>query len=138
MRRNRAVHGALLVGVVTLSLAVEPTSVSAKPISESKGFRKAVTVEGIREHQLALQEIADANGGNRAVGTPGYDASVEYIVDRAEAAGYDVTLDEFTYVEAFSEGSRSRARGDRAGTADVRGRVPAGVRRRLRVVHRKR
>ncbi len=105
MRRNRAVHGALLVGVVTLSLAVEPTSVSAKPINESQGFRKAVTVEGIREHQLALQQIADANGGNRAIGTNGYGASVEYIADRAEAAGYDVSLDAFTYVAAFSEGS---------------------------------
>ena len=68
-------------------------------------FRRAVTVEGIREHQAALQQIADAHGGNRAVGTPGYDASVEYIVERATAAGYDVSLDEFTYVETFTEGS---------------------------------
>ena len=29
-----------------------------------------------REHRLARQAIADANGGNRAAGTPGYDASV--------------------------------------------------------------
>jgi Zn-dependent M28 family amino/carboxypeptidase len=94
-----------LVGVVALSLGVDATSTSAKPISESQGFRKAVTVAGIREHQLALQQIANANGGTRAVGTPGYDASVDYIVGRAEAAGYEVSLDEFTYVEEFSEGS---------------------------------
>jgi len=64
-----------------------------------------VTVEGIREHQLALQQIADANGGTRAVGTPGFDASVDYIVEKATAAGYDVSLDEFTFVEEFIEGS---------------------------------
>lgn len=64
-----------------------------------------MTVAGIREHQSALQQIANANGGNRAAGTAGYDASVDYIVDRAEAAGLDVSLDEFTYVESFSEGS---------------------------------
>ncbi|MGH8916171.1 MAG: M20/M25/M40 family metallo-hydrolase, partial [Acidimicrobiia bacterium] len=64
-----------------------------------------MTVAGIRDHQLALQQIADANGGTRAAGTAGYDASVDYVVDRAQAAGYDVSLDEFTYVESFSEGS---------------------------------
>ena len=98
-------RGGLFVGIVALSWTFAATSASARPVNESQGFRKAVTVAGIREHQLALQQIADANGGNRAVGTPGYDASVAYIAARAEAAGYDVTLDEFTYVAAFSEGS---------------------------------
>ena len=105
MRRQRVAQRVSLVMLVALALVVEATVASADPISESQGFRKAVTVAGIREHQLALQQIADANGGTRAVGTPGYDASVEYIVDRAEAAGYDVSLDEFTYVASFSEGS---------------------------------
>ena len=31
-----------------------------------------VTVEGVVEHELALQDIADANGGNRASGTAGH------------------------------------------------------------------
>ena len=105
MRRQRVAQRVSLVVLVALVLVVEATAASADPISESRGFRKAVTVAGIREHQLALQQIADANGGTRAAGTAGYDASVEYVVDRAEAAGYDVSLDEFTYVESFSEGS---------------------------------
>jgi Zn-dependent M28 family amino/carboxypeptidase len=99
------VQRVLPVVLVALVLGAGATSASADPISQSQGFRKAVTVGGIREHQLALQQIADANGGNRAAGTAGYDASVDYVVERAEAAGYDVSLDEFTYVEAFSEGS---------------------------------
>lgn len=92
-----------LVGSVVMSLGATP--VSADPVNESRGFRSGVTVEGIREHQLALQQIADENGGNRAAGTTGYKASVDYIVEKATAAGYVVTLDEFTYVEAFTEGS---------------------------------
>ncbi|HEY6134757.1 MAG TPA: M28 family metallopeptidase, partial [Rubrivivax sp.] len=54
----------------------------------------------VREHQAALQAIADANGGVRAAGTPGYDQSVQYIVDKMTAAGYNVTLNAFpfTYV----------------------------------------
>ena len=105
MRRQRVAQRVSLVVLVALVLVVEATAASADPISESQGFRRAVTVAGIREHQLALQQIADANGGTRAAGTAGYDASVEYIVDRAEAAGYEVSLDEFTYVASFSEGS---------------------------------
>lgn len=59
-----------------------------------------VTVDGVLEHEEALQAIADANDGTRAAGTPGYTASVEYVVDTLEAAGWDVSLDEFpfTYV----------------------------------------
>ena len=49
---------------------------------------ECVTLEGVRAHQAALQAIADANGGTRAAGTPGYDASVKYIVDKMTAAGY--------------------------------------------------
>ena len=51
---------------------------------------ECVTVDGVREHQAAFQAAADANDGTRASGTPGYDASADYVVERMEAAGYDV------------------------------------------------
>ena len=38
-----------------------------------------VSVDGAWVHLQALQRIADENGGNRAAGTPGYEASVEYV-----------------------------------------------------------
>ena len=41
-------------------------------------LQECVTIEGVREHQAAFQAIADANGGTRAAGTPGYDASLQY------------------------------------------------------------
>jgi aminopeptidase Y len=45
----------------------------------------------------ALQEIADAYGGNRAAGTPGYDRSAEYVANQLRNAGYKVRLEEFTF-----------------------------------------
>jgi hypothetical protein len=59
---------------------------------------KCVTLSGVREHQEEFQEIADKTEeevypGTRAAGTAGYDASVEYVADLLEDAGYEVTLD---------------------------------------------
>ncbi|MDH3249327.1 MAG: M20/M25/M40 family metallo-hydrolase [Acidimicrobiia bacterium] len=61
---------------------------------------ECVTLDGVRAHQEAFQAAADANGDIRATGTPGYDATVAYVVETLEAAGYDVELNEFpfTYV----------------------------------------
>jgi Zn-dependent M28 family amino/carboxypeptidase len=50
----------------------------------------AVTGEGAFVHLTELQRITDANGGNRALGSPGYDASVEYVAGVLRAARYDV------------------------------------------------
>ena len=59
---------------------------------------ECVRVEGVREHQAALQAIADENDGNRFSGFSGYDASVDYVVERLEAAGYDPEVQEFDYL----------------------------------------
>jgi Zn-dependent M28 family amino/carboxypeptidase len=58
---------------------------------------ECVTVDGVREHQAAFQSIADANGGTRAANTPGYDASLDYVQERLENAGYRTTRDPFDY-----------------------------------------
>jgi Zn-dependent M28 family amino/carboxypeptidase len=49
------------------------------------------------EHLEAFQAIADENDDNRAAGTSGYEASVDYVVEVLEAAGWDVSIDEFPY-----------------------------------------
>lgn len=54
-----------------------------------------MTPGGLREHLAALQRIADRTGGTRAVGTPGYDASVAYVAGRLREAGYQPRLDRF-------------------------------------------
>jgi Zn-dependent M28 family amino/carboxypeptidase len=54
-------------------------------------------VDRATRHQRRLQEIADANGGTRATGTPGYDASIDYVVRVLERAGYDPQITPFNF-----------------------------------------
>ena len=70
------------------------TVVSAGEI-DSSTLRTAVTLEGVRAHQIALQGIADANGGIRAENTPGYTASLDYVRSLLLGAGYDVSVENF-------------------------------------------
>jgi Zn-dependent M28 family amino/carboxypeptidase len=56
-----------------------------------------VTVGGILAHERVLQRIANRNGGTRASGTSGYEASADYVASRLEAAGYEVTEQEFEF-----------------------------------------
>jgi len=58
---------------------------------------ECITLEGVREHQAALQSIADANGGTRVSGSPGYDESVDYVVERLKKAGYTPRVQPFTF-----------------------------------------
>ncbi len=100
MRNRRKV----LIAVVVLAVMGLPGVASAGQQScdsrvnnTIKKLLECVDVEGAREHQAALQAIADANGGIRTSGTPGYDASVAYVAERMEAAGYDVTVQPFDF-----------------------------------------
>ena len=93
-----ATAAAATIGV----LAATPVALAGTP-ADSTQLRQAVTTAGIMEHQQALQGIATANGGTRASGTPGYDASLAYVKSRLEATGfYDVTVQEFLF-NAFRE-----------------------------------
>ena len=71
---------------------------------------ECMRLDQVREHQAALQEIADANGGNRFAGLEGHNASVDYAVDTFEAAGWDVSLQEFDYTAFRSSGPRLSSR----------------------------
>jgi Zn-dependent M28 family amino/carboxypeptidase len=94
----------LLMGSSALVALLSAQTADAAVGADSTALRAAVTVQGIRAHQQALQEIADANGGTRASGTPGYDASATYVGEKLEAAGYAVTVQPFEF-PFFSENS---------------------------------
>lgn len=100
------------VGILILLIAVACSDINPSPETElgtlvqgcsartNNTYEKlleCVTVEGVREHQAALQAIADANNGIRTSGTPGYDASVEYVAGKLRNAGYAVTVQPFTF-----------------------------------------
>jgi Zn-dependent M28 family amino/carboxypeptidase len=58
---------------------------------------ECVRVDGVVEHMTQFQAIADANGGTRADQTPGYEASVEYVVEILNGAGWSAEVVPFTY-----------------------------------------
>ena len=86
-----ALASAVVIGVV---LATRPT---APPPVDSGQLRAAVTTEALSAHVDALQRIADDHGGNRAAGTAGYAASVDYVAARLEQAGYRTQRQQFSY-----------------------------------------
>ncbi|OBF67426.1 amidohydrolase [Mycobacterium sp. 852002-51971_SCH5477799-a] len=55
-----------------------------------------VTMDAMMAHLSKLQDIANANNGTRAVGTPGYEASVDYVVNILRGSGFDVQTPEFS------------------------------------------
>lgn len=65
-------------------------------------LREAVTVDGIRSHQSALQTIADANEGSRHSGFAGYNASADYVIEQLEAVGYAIEVQPFSFHDWFS------------------------------------
>ncbi len=55
-----------------------------------------IPVADVQAHLAQLQSIADANGGNRAHGRPGYRAGLDYVKAALDGAGYTTALQEFT------------------------------------------
>ena len=87
-----------LLATVLAALAFVSAAYADPNNNNSAKLRAAVTLEGVRAHQLALQQIATANGGNRFSGLPGYDKSVAYVVEKLTAAGYDPQVQPFDYL----------------------------------------
>ena len=59
-------------------------------------LRNRVSTDAMMAHLSKLQDIANANNGTRAVGTPGYEASVDYVVNTLHNSGFDVQTPEFS------------------------------------------
>ena len=98
--RMRAVLFAVTLLATSLPLAAAtagPQSCDDRTNNTMEKLLECVNVDGVREHQAALQAIADNNNGTRASGTNGYDESVAYVADRMEAAGYNVTIQSFEF-----------------------------------------
>jgi hypothetical protein len=58
-------------------------------------LERAVTPQGLVSHLRELEAIADENGGTRESGSPGYDASVDYVARTLREAGYRPTIQRF-------------------------------------------
>ena len=96
---------ALLVAVLAFGATGLAKKKDADPSTfrGSEKLRKALTVDGITEHLEELQAISDANGGNRAAGFPGFDASADYVADTLDDAGWEVTRQPFDFFVFFQD-----------------------------------
>jgi Zn-dependent M28 family amino/carboxypeptidase len=80
----------------------ESSSGDPPPPRECDELDREIDPERLRGHLAALDAIAQANGDNRSVGTPGYDLSVAYV--REQLAMFDHASVEQTFdVNVFAQ-----------------------------------
>ncbi|MEV6241639.1 M28 family metallopeptidase [Lentzea sp. NPDC051838] len=87
-----AISALVAAPTATASAAEEPAGPAL-----AKKLAKKVTTEGVNRHLIALQRLADRNGGTRAALTPGYDASVDYVAGKLRDEGFIVTTPTFNF-----------------------------------------
>lgn len=99
---------ALLLTLLLAACAGTPSSHDpAQPVAApdpARALASKVTAAAMFAHLRALQDIADANKGSRAAGTPGYDASVEYVARTLRAKGFEVATPQFERLRNTSQG----------------------------------
>ena len=99
------------VGVALLSIGLLAACSSARPAPPAAapdwghGLAAKVTADAMFTHLRALQDIANANKGNRAEGTPGYDASVDYVAKTLRGKGFEVSTPQFDRLYTVSPGN---------------------------------
>ena len=84
----------LLVAVFATLIAAAPAGAAAPPVRPAD----------VDEHLRALADIAAQNGGNRAAGLPGGEATVQYLTSKLQAAGWQVRAEPVTFPFPFDRG----------------------------------
>ncbi len=96
----------LAVAVAAALVGSSPRPVPASPPAPApvaaedalaRRLVEQVSAAGAQPHLAALQEVAEASGGQRAAGSDGYDASVRVVVEQLRVAGFDVETPAFGY-----------------------------------------
>ena len=88
------VLGVLLAACGPITTA-SPTANPSGSDGPSIGPLGQIDAAGIESDLEALEAIAEANGGVRTAGTPGYEASVEYVAGELRGLGYAVQTPAF-------------------------------------------
>ncbi|WP_030945234.1 M28 family metallopeptidase [Streptomyces sp. NRRL S-646] len=83
------------VGVSAVMLLTGGSIAGATP-SPAVAAAPDISVANVKAHLAQLQSIATANGGNRAHGSAGYKASLDYVKAKLDAAGFTTTVQQFT------------------------------------------
>jgi Zn-dependent M28 family amino/carboxypeptidase len=118
----------LVIGLLAGCSSKRPTTPPAAP-DLGHALAAKVTADRMFTHLRALQDIANANKGNRAEGTPGFDASVDYVAKALRDRGFDVSTPQFDRLYTVSPGKPSLTVGGRSYQVDQASllvRTPAG------------
>jgi hypothetical protein len=88
---------------VTLPLPAPDTGCAGRNLGSASELVGCVRQDELWTHMTAFQQIADANPGSdghasRNSGEPGYLASVNYAANLLRAAGYSVTIQQYTFL----------------------------------------
>src|SRR4051795_327010 len=86
----------------TAGAAPSSTGCSSRVNDSPRKLVECVRTEDLWRHMEAFQAIADANPGadghpSRNSGEPGYKASADYVANAMREAGYDVTIQTYTF-----------------------------------------
>ena len=124
---------ALAVGVSGCGKEADTASPSeprAAATEYAETIGQSFGADAMMGHLTRLQEIADQHGGNRAMGTPGYQASVDYVVNLLRDKGFDAKTEEFEVRLPFAEEPDVTVAGSKVGAKGMSfttGTGPEGV-----------
>ncbi|WP_285494016.1 M28 family metallopeptidase [Actinomadura sp. NBRC 104425] len=90
-------RAATVVAALALPLSLAAPAGADPGAADQRRVKASITAPGAKRHLRKLQEIARANGGTRASGTPGYAASRDYVAGQLRKAGYKVTVQPFEF-----------------------------------------
>lgn len=83
------------LAVLTAALTACSSQTAAPRADLGGDLAGQVSVDGVYRHLVELQKIADTHDGTRADGTPGYQASVDFVAKMLRDKGFDVQTPEF-------------------------------------------
>ncbi|GGK16656.1 aminopeptidase [Pilimelia terevasa] len=93
----RTVTAAGLTTALAAALLTTGAWAGTAPATALAADPPAIPESAPMEHIQGLQKVADANGGNRAHGRPGFKASIDYVKGQLDAAGFTTTVQNFTH-----------------------------------------
>jgi Zn-dependent M28 family amino/carboxypeptidase len=133
-RKSLATLAVLAMAVPAVTLAgcgrVQHPQPSQPATDFAETLRQRVTADAMMAHLNKLQEIANAHGGNRALGTPGFDSSVDYVANTLRDKGFDVQTPEFEVRLPFADDPALAVGGDKFAAKPLQftiGTPPGGV-----------
>jgi hypothetical protein len=103
-RGAAAVVSAVAVLLAGCSSSPPPQS---GPYDLARQLAGKVTIDATLGHLRKLADLTNANKGNRAEGTPGYDAAAGYVSQLLRDRGFDVSMPEFEWLGPGQQGNQT-------------------------------